>query len=74
MTILDYTRFGACFTKHLKPKIFLSYIRTKLYGTNENLRLKMFSEMDTRIVALRKFGSNMMVAKNWSGACRKKKQ
>ena len=31
---------GARFTKHLKPKIFVSSI----HGTYKNLRLKMFSE------------------------------
>ena len=35
---------GACFTKHLKPKIFISSIH---YGTYENLGLKMFSETST---------------------------
>ena len=40
----DTWRSGARFTKHLKPKIFVSPIQFVWY---ENLRLKMLSEMST---------------------------
>ena len=39
---------GGHFTKHLKPKIFVS---SKMYGTYENLKLKMLSETGTRPLA-----------------------
>ena len=38
---------GARFTKHLKPKIFISYL--KLYGIYKSLKLMNFSEMGARL-------------------------
>ena len=45
---------GTSFTKHLKPKIFVSSIQTAdcMYGTYENLRLKMFSKKGTRFIPM----------------------
>ena len=55
LTVFHSYRPGAHFTKHLKPKIFVSSIQFVcfvLYGTYENLRLKLFSETGTWTLGL----------------------
>ena len=44
-----YVWSGVCFTKHLKPKIFVSSVQFVIYEAYEHLKLKMLSETESML-------------------------